>query len=230
MKKTDKLTDWYSKIDNKQSIKLDKNFKNHLIKPNSMISAIGQTGSGKSSFLVEFLARKPNAFYQIIIFNPANVDEPLYNYLREKIEGIVFIDDVAELPNLEDFKDEDKKEEKLIVFDDIINLKKKELQQIQKFYCSARKFGFTCLNLSQNFSDIPLQIRRNTQVYIIFRLNDINSINQIIKTHNHLGLDKEAIKKMYHFATEKPKDFFKIDFTSDTNPFTHNFTDILNDQ
>ena len=49
------------------------------------------------------------------------------------------------------------------------------------------------MNLSQNFSDIPLQIRRNTQVYILFRLNDINSISQILKTHNHLGLDKDVI-------------------------------------
>lgn len=224
----DNLTDWYSKIKNKNTKpKVDKNFKNHLIKPNSMLSVVGQTGSGKSSFLVEFLARKPDAFYEIIIFNPATTDEPLYDLLREKIDGIKFIDDVSELPNLEDFKDDDKTEEKLIVFDDIINLKKKELQQIQKFYCSARKFGFTCINLSQNHTDIPLQIRRNTQIYILFRLNDVNSINNIIKTHNHLGLDKETIKQMYLSATSKPKDFFKIDFTSDLNPYTHNFTDIF---
>ena len=112
LSKKDALTDWYSKLgDKKTKPKVDKNFKHHLIKPNSMISVIGPTGSGKSSFLVEFIARKPNAFYEIIIFNPANVDEPLYNYLIEKIEGVKFIDDVAELPNLEDFKDEDKTEE-----------------------------------------------------------------------------------------------------------------------
>jgi len=224
----DNITDWYSKIKNqKAKPKVDKNFKNHLIKPNSMISVIGPTGSGKSSFLVEFLARKPNTFYDIIIFNPATTDEPLYDLLREKIDGIKFIDNVEDLPNLEDFKDDDKTEEKLIVFDDIINLKKKELQQIQKFYCSARKFGFTCINLSQNYTDIPLQIRRNTQIFILFRLNDVNTINNIIKTHNHLGLDKETIKQMYLSATSKPKNFFKIDFTNETHPYAHNFTDIF---
>lgn len=228
-KKNDKLIDWYKFTEKIPTIKPDKHFNSHLIKPCSMISVIGQTGSGKSSFLVEFLARKPNSFFEIIIFNPVLTDEPLYNLLKSKIAGIKFIDDVADLPELSSFKDEDKNEEKLIVFDDIINLKVKEKQKIQKFYCSARKFGFTCINLSQNFTDIPIQIRRNTQIYILFRLNDINSINQILKTHNHLGIPKELIKRMYLFSTQKKKDFFKIDFTSEEAfAYSHNFIDILN--
>ena len=35
---------------------------------------------------------------------------------------------------------QDKNEEKLIIFDDIINLSKKELLKIQKWFNSARKY------------------------------------------------------------------------------------------
>jgi len=47
-----------------------------------MILMVGGTGSGKSTILCEFiLNRKKNAFYEIIIFNPVNTDEMIYNYL-----------------------------------------------------------------------------------------------------------------------------------------------------
>lgn len=225
----DKLTDWYTKIDKKydQKITNDKNFNNHLIPPCSMVSVIGPTGSGKTSFLVEFLSRKPDSFYEIIIFNPVNTDEPLYTYLEDKIKGIQLINDVEDLPTLDDYKDCDKSQEKLIVFDDICNLPKKELKEIQKFYCSARKFGFTCINLSQNYTDIPTQIRRNTQIFVIFRLNDLNTINHILKTSNTSEVSGNAVKQMYHHATKTPKNFLKIDLVNRQHPFTHNFKNIL---
>ena len=57
----DKVKDWYSiagKGTKDKGIKLDKNFKNHMIKPCSMVMMIGQTGSGKTTALVELLSRQ----------------------------------------------------------------------------------------------------------------------------------------------------------------------------
>jgi type II secretory ATPase GspE/PulE/Tfp pilus assembly ATPase PilB-like protein len=79
------IKDWYDIINkkNKQTIiKPDIDFNKHYILPCSMILMIGGTGSGKSTILCEFLLnRKNKAFYEVIIFNPVNVDEPIYNFL-----------------------------------------------------------------------------------------------------------------------------------------------------
>ena len=231
-KNTDKIKDWYA-ITNKAGIgitrKNDKNFKNHLIKPCQMISIIGQTGSGKSQAIVEFLNRKNNAFYRIILFSGSTVDEPLYRLLESHIEGIEMIQDADQLPELTDMNDTNKKQEKLIIFDDIINLNKKQLLKIQKWYTSARKYGYTCIATAQNYTDLPIQIRRNTMIFMIFRLNDINSINQILKNHNNNGDDAKLVKKAYYEATKEPLNFFLLDTTSNDNKrYRNNFTNLIN--
>ena len=104
---------------------------------------------------------------------------------------------------------------------------KKQLLKIQKWFNSARKYGFTCIAVSQNYTDLPIQMRRNTMIYILFRLNDNNSINQILKNHN-IGHDKESIKRAYYNATEQPHNFFMIDLNSlDEKRYRHNFTDFI---
>jgi type II secretory ATPase GspE/PulE/Tfp pilus assembly ATPase PilB-like protein len=111
----DKMTDWYEVINKKGNgikYKLDKNFNKHYIKPCSMMIILGSTGAGKSTALVEFLSRKNNAFYEIIIFSGSTADEPLLNMLKDKMEGIQIIDNVDELPELTDFNEADKKNRK----------------------------------------------------------------------------------------------------------------------
>jgi len=227
----DNIKDWY-KITNKSgegiTRKLDKNFNKHLIKPCQMISIIGQTGSGKTQAILEFLSRKNEAFHRIIYFSGSTVDEPLLKLLEKHIDGIEMIDDVEELPDLTDMNEEEKKTEKLIIFDDIINLPKKQLTKIQKWFNSARKYGYTCIATAQNYSDLPIQMRRNTMIFMIFRLNDMNTINQILKNHNNNGDDKDLVKQAYFLATSKPHNFFLLDTTSDDEKrYRHNFTDLI---
>ena len=227
----DKIKDWYKIADiegTSTKRKNDKNFKNHLIKPCQMISIIGQTGSGKSQAILEFLSRKNDAFYRIILFSGSTTDEPLYHLLQKKVEGIEMLQNADELPELSDMDNEDKKQEKLIIFDDIINLNKKQLLKIQKWYTSARKYGFTCICCAQNYTDLPIQIRRNTMIFILFCLNDINTINHILRTHNNNGDDPKLVKKAYYEATSELHHFFMLDTTSnDDKRYRHDFTDLI---
>ena len=138
------------------------------------------------------------------------------------------IDDAEELPDLADMNEEDKKTEKLIVFDDIINLPKKQLIKIQKWFNSARKYGYTCIAMAQNYTQLPIQMRRNTMIFMIFRLTDINSINQILKSHNSNGDNKDLVKQLYFEATKNKGDFFTLDLNSEGKErYRHNFTDFL---
>ena len=142
---TDKINDWYSKLpkDLKRESKIDKNFQKHHILPNSMICSIGGTGSGKTKCLMEMLHRMQDKFYEIIIFNPVSTDEPLYNLLKQMCPDVQLINNIEELPSLSDFDNDSKDQEKLIVFDDFINLAKKDFKKINEYLTGGRKSGFT---------------------------------------------------------------------------------------
>jgi len=229
---TDKIKNWYSLCEKDglaNKIKLDKNFNRHYIKPCQMIGVIGQTGSGKTTAVVEFLSRKNNSFYKVYYYTGSTGDEPLLRLLQQNMDGIEVIDKPEDLPELTDMNEEDKQTEKLFVFDDFQNADKKTMKKIEKWSCSARKYGFTCFFLAQNHSQIPLQIRRNIHIWMLFKLNDNNTLNNILRTHNITDIPKEIVKKMYNYATKEKGNFFTISLNDEPiHMFRKNFIEFLN--
>ena len=75
------IKDWYKEVKN-TGVK-DKSFKNHEIEPNSIIGLIGQSGSGKSTALIDFISRCPEKFTEIHLFSGSGSasTEPLYKLL-----------------------------------------------------------------------------------------------------------------------------------------------------
>ncbi len=194
----------------KNETKVDKNFKQHYILPNSMICLIGGSGSGKTNAILNWLSKVPDKFYQIIIFNANSTDEPLYNLLKEKIPEIENYSDIDELPDLKSFE-QDKKHEKLLIVDDFINLPSKSMKKILDYLIAGRKSGFTVMCQSQNYTSIPKVILRNIHYFILFRLNDNISINNIIRNHNLENIDKNVFKKLYLYSTAESLNFFMVD-------------------
>lgn len=209
------------------SYKNDENFHNHYIKPCQTIGVIGPTGSGKSNWVVDFINRKNNVFYEIIYFTGSTADEALLHLLKKHIDGIEIIDDVDNLPVLSEYNDSDKSNQKLIIFDDVINLSSKQLKEIQKFFNSGRKYGFTMLFLAQNYTNIPTQIRRNLMMLVLFRMNDNTTISNILRNHSS-GEEKEVIKKAYFNSTASKGQCFIIDFSAPPDrKYRSNFTSFL---
>jgi hypothetical protein len=209
--KPDKLINFYELMDKemKNDTKRDKNFKNHFIEPCSMILAIGGTGSGKSLALLNLLQRKNEAFYKLIIFSGSSTNEPAYNLIREKMPDAEFYEDIDELPALND--EEDTEHEKLIVFDDFINMKKKDFQKIKDYLISGRKKKWTVYLNAQNYTDVPKTITRNCHYFLIFKQNDNATINNMLKNHNINNTNKEDFKNMYFDATKEKPNFFTVD-------------------
>lgn len=221
----DKVNNWYEKLPSnlKRENKTDKNFKKHYILPNSMICCIGGTGAGKTNALLEFLSRKNEAFYEIIYFNPVSSDEPLLNLLKQKMPDMEFYNEINDLPELSTYGEKDKTE-KLIIFDDIINMPKKEFKKINEYLTGGRKMGFTCFVMGQVYTQIPKTIVRNCNYFILFRLNDNVSINNIIRNHNTENVDKDTFRDMYVSSTDVPRDFFMIDLKGGPETrLRHNF-------
>ena len=226
----EKIINWYEKLKDELTpqTKLDKNFNKHHILPNSMVLAIGGTGTGKTNSLMSFLAFKNDSFYKIILYTGSTGEEPLYQYLKQKIPELEIYTDINEVPDLKEFDDEYKDKEKLIIFDDFINLSKKQMNKINEYLTAGRKFGFTVFLLAQNYVSVAKIITRNINYFIIFKLNDNVSINNIIKNHNVDDVDKDKFKDAYKYSTAEKLNFFLIDLKGPKEKrFRHNFIDFL---
>ncbi len=117
--------------------------------------------------------------------------------------------------------------EKLVILDDFINLKKKEMQKLNEYLTAGVQFGITCWCMAQNYTSIPKVITRNLHYIILFKLNDNVSINNIIKNHNINGIDKDLFKSHYQKATSEPRQFLLIDLKNPTTHLRQNFLNMF---
>jgi len=227
---TDTVTNWFEKMPKKYKAakRADPTYPKHLIKPNSMMLVIGPTGCGKTNAVLEFLHRKNEQFFEIIIFTGSSSDEPLYQFLAGSIDGLKLIDNVGELPRIDEYKDSDTKDlEKLIIFDDSCMQDVKVLKEIQKWFMCARKLGFTCIFLSQDYTSTPIFIRRNAHYLLLFKLADMNDVNRIL-AKQAMDTDVHALKGMLSDCTRERGNFLTIAVNEPTeNKYRHNFTEIL---
>ena len=208
----DNITNWYLELDkkNQDAPKIDKEFKNHLILPNSRIALIGGSGVGKTNVLMDFLHRKNGGFHEIIIYT-SNPDEPLLRQLKQDIPEVQIYTDIKDVPDLKLFNSTEANREKLIVFDDFITLKNNEMKKIEEYAIASRKYGFTSMYMLQNYTSCPKLIMRQIEYFILFKLNDTTTINNIIKNHNIDQIPKQSFLRMYLMATDKPRQFFMLD-------------------
>ncbi len=138
---SDKIVNFYDKLGIKGTV-LPKTWKKHHMFNKSHCVCIGGTGSGKSNVVINYISRSSGEFYKIIVCSFSTTDEPLYNMLEEtgKVE---LISDIEEVPDLEEFDDKHKDKPKLIVFDDFLNLQKKDMKKIAEYLIAGRKFWFS---------------------------------------------------------------------------------------
>ena len=81
---------------------------------------------------------------------------------------------------------------------------------------------------AQNYTDLPIQMRWNTMIFMILRLNEMNTTKQIWKNCNSYGDSTDLVKKAYVDSTKHPPIFFLLDLTStDDKRYGHNFLDII---
>lgn len=227
---TDDIKQWYKIIGEKsaEGRKETKDFKKHHILPASLICMIGGSGAGKTTALIDLIDRYGPKFYKIMVYSGSGYEEPLYQYLIKQIPGIETYDTLADMPFLNEIEG-DPTQEKLIIFDDFINSNSKEMKKISDYFIAGRKRGFTVICLSQNYTSIPKNITRNTNYFMLFKLNDRASLNTIIKNHNIHDLPTEDFKELYNYATKKKGDFLMLDLKGGIKKWSirHNFLDYL---
>ena len=103
------------------------------------------------------------------------------------------------------------------------------MKKIQEYATAGRKKGFTCFFLAQNYTQIPKNISRNAHYFIIFKLNDNITINNILKNHIIDETDPKLIKEAYKYSTDQKGNFFMIDLKDLTkrSRYRHNFLNFI---
>ena len=102
------ITNFYTLLP-KSKDKLPAGYKNHMIDKNSRMLFIGQSGSGKTNTLLNYIEKSSGEYEQIIICSFSTTDEPLYQYLKDKIPEVELINDINDVPSVQSFNDDDKK-------------------------------------------------------------------------------------------------------------------------
>jgi len=219
------LLDWYKEIPKKFLLKQhNPNFEIHGIKTPFRMLIIGGSGAGKTQTFLNILHNFGNTFNNIYIITK-NKDEPIYNYLEEKLgeKGLSITEGISSAPDLDKF---DKEEQSLIVLDDLVL--EKNQKAIEEFFIRARKLNCSLIYISQSYYAVPRIIRQNLTYLVIKRLNTLKDLFRILQEYS-LGVDKGQIKEIYDSATKSNKqDFLLVDLEeAPENRFRKNFNEIF---
>jgi hypothetical protein len=223
----DKIVNYYEKL-NIKGASLPKTWKKHHMFNRCHTCCLGGTGSGKTNALINYISRSSSEFHKILICSFSTTDEPLYNMLNDT-KNVELINDIDEVPELDEFDDKNKDKPKLIIFDDFINIEKKKQKKIYNYLIAGRKMGFSCWCLAQDYVSVPKIITRNINYFIIFKINDSVSLNNILRNHNITDVDPSIVKSVCNIITSEPPNFFMIDMkTGNTKErFRKNFLTFL---
>lgn len=224
-KKTAELVDWYKKIPKKFLLKQhNPNFEIHGIKIPFRLLVIGGSGSGKTQTFLNFLHNFGDTFQNIFIITK-NKDEPIYNYLEDKLgdKGLTITEGIDSAPDLDSF---DKDEQTLIVMDDLVL--EKNQKQLEQYFIRARKLNCSLIYISQSYFAVPRMIRQNLTYLVIKRLNTLQDLFRILREYS-LGVDKKKLNELYDTATtDNKQDFLLIDLEeAPENRFRKNFNEIF---
>jgi transposase-like protein len=224
LKKADaELVDWYSVI--------PKKFLTKSHNPNHAIHGltvpfygliIGYSGAGKTRTLLDILHNMTNTFNEVFIIT-RNKKEPLYEYLEEKLgsDGVTITEGLNSMPDIDKF---DKKEQRLLVFDDLVL--EKDQRKIGEAFIRARKQNCSVLYISQSYFDVPKIIRKNLKYLFVKKLQNLGDIYRIMREYAS-GVSKENLIKMYQDATGDKQHFLLVDLDAPPEDrFRKNFNEI----
>ncbi len=194
---------------------------------------VGSSGSMKTNSVLNIIA-KMGAFTKIYLF-AKNTKEPLYEYLvttlsevgRKLKTDVIFASESLE--DLPQFDDIDKKENNLIIFDDMVTESSSALKLISEYYIRGRKHNISCIFISQSYYGTPKIIRQNCDYIVIKKINTKKDLKRLLDEYN-LGDNVDSIMGLYTSIVSKDKtNFLLIDLNTNEDGLKYrcNFDPVL---
>ena len=218
------LKDWYKEMPKKYLLKQhNPNFDKHGLKLPFRMLIVGNSGAGKTQTLLNIIYNMGNTFQNIIVITK-NKDEPLYNYMEDKMgeQGLQILEGIDNAPDLDGL---DKDEQTLIVMDDLVL--EKNQSALEQYFIRARKLNCSLIYISQSYYRVPRIIRQSLNYLVIKQLSSLKDLYRIMSEYS-LGVEKPQLADMYKSATGSKQDFLLIDMDTDpANRFRKNFNEIF---
>ena len=197
----------------------------HNMHPPFRACVVAPSGAGKTNFIVDMIAKfsaPPRGTFNTITIVTRNADEPLYNFLKSKDDGIVIKEGLSNLPNLDSY---DKDLQHLVVIDDLVLSKNQD--RVASYYIRCRKLNVSVCYLSQSYFSIPKIIRQNSNYLILLKLSGDREL-KLILSEGGLGIDKEELLKLYNYATKEKFSPLFVDYEKDASQrFRKGYHEIL---
>jgi hypothetical protein len=114
--------------------------------------------------------------------------------LADKCPQISIQEGLSKLPRIDDY---DKKDNHLIIFDDLVL--SKDLSMVENAYIRCRKINISVIFISQSYFKIPKMIRLNTNYFVLLKLPSNRDLNMILADAS-LGVDKKELNNIYKYA------------------------------
>jgi hypothetical protein len=214
------IINFYEKMP-KKFIKKTKNphYDKHKISLPFIMIIAGSTGAMKTNCALNVIYTMPDTFTKIVIIT-RNKDEPLYNFLKDKLPDVEIFEGLSKLPDLD--KDFDKTVNNLIIFDDLVL--EKQPRKIEEYAIRCRKQGLSMMYLTQDWFRSPDTIRKNINYLILKKIPKKGDLDRILRDYS-LGIDKDTLVKLYEHAVKGKDDkdkthWFMIDLNeSDDSPY-----------
>ena len=225
MSSSSTIINFYEKIP-KQLLSQSRNphFKKHNIKIPSNIGIFGATGSMKTNCLMNLIYNMPDTFDTITVVTK-NSDEPLYNYLKNKLspDQLNIYEGVENIPDLDTF---DKTNQNLVIFDDLVMDKQKK---VGEYFIRCRKLNITCVWIAQSYFKTDKVIRGNLNYIILKKIASKRDLKLILSEYS-IGIPIEVAEYIYNYALSGNKqDFLLIDLGAPVEKmFRKNLDEYLN--
>jgi hypothetical protein len=199
----------------------------HGIKVPFRMAIIGGSGSMKTNCVLNIISTMNQTFNNIEIFCRC-ADEPLYNYLKTKIDPsmLTIYEGLGEL-NKRDLNEYYRpRGSTLVIFDDVVL--EKQQGAISELYIRGRKLGCSMIYISQKYFKIPKEVRGQLNYIILKKISGKGDLARIL-SDSSLSASKEQLLNMYKYSTQEPVGFLLVDLeSSQDKTYRRNFTEYLN--
>ena len=178
--------------------------KTHIKVPFRMI-VTGGTGSGKTNFVLNLISLI-NTWEKIYLF-AKDLEEPLYaSYIDtikevERNTGHSILFTGSDISTILDPSTFNPKTNSLIIIDDMVAEKDKNLNKVAEYWIRGRKRNISCIFLSQDYFKVPTIMRKNSEYFAFCKINTNRDLTMIMKDFR-LGVLEEELEKLYIKATE----------------------------
>ena len=168
---------------------------------------LGPSYSGKTNLIFDLLKKSP-AIYTHVHIIARNPDQPIFDYLKERLAGhITFYDPMEPPPTVDQIKENGLQ---LVVIDDYSNDKMLQKDVFSHFFTRGRHKGLSTIFLSHSYFATDKMIRLNSEYVMILRANSKRDLKMILKDFPIRGVDENGLFRAYQEATAHKGQFILI--------------------